>query len=297
MSEAIAKSKEERQESEHQFIEFFRDVRGQFVRGKPTKIVLRHLRTTGLNDDIETWDEPEYFEGLDPGEFAKEVVARVEEEVKFLSGWNHYGVFFFRKGEKQKHDTRLRLSIMGEQDDDTSQGFSSETADDAGRKSQLMRHDEAFAKLAFQAMSQVQTTQLRQLERSEAMVDKLLGNSIKVMETLQVLLDKTAERDLKIERDKKMYGLMDEGLDKVMALAPALIAAKVEKSNPQLAAAIRQATVNPANAILEALLKELESNPEKAKEIFARVVELPNGMQLLQMLQQMQEMQKAGQKG
>ncbi len=77
-----------------------------------------------------------------------------------------------------------------------------------------------------------------------------------------------------------------------MALAPALIASKVEKTNPQLATAIRQATANPADAIIKALLQELNANPEKANEIFARVMELPNGKQLLMMLQQMQELQK-----
>ncbi len=292
----LAKAKGEKQEAEQQFIEFFRDVRGQFTRGRPTKIVLRHLRVTGMNDDIETWDDPEHFEGLEPGEFAKEIVERCQEEVKFLSGWQQYGIFFFRKGEKQKHDTRLRLAMMGEMDDDSgnSAGFGSEPANEAGRTGQIMRHDEAFGKLAFGMMTQAQNTLLKDNERLSDRLEKAEGLTIKTLEVLQNLLDRTAERDLKLERDKKMYGLMDEGLDKVMALAPHLIAAKVEKSNPELAAAIRKATANPVDDIMKAFLAELNANPEKANEIFARVMELPNGAALLQALQQLQSLQTQG---
>lgn len=284
--------KRQMQESPDEFADLYRDIRGQFTKGKPLLVVLRQLRLHGGDTDVEKW-HGDYFDGLDPNEFTQTVVTAITDDARIFPGMVRYGVFFYRKNTNT-HDARVLLNVEGgSKSEDTGDVFGGEGSDDKARAFQIMRHDEAYTRLAIGALTTTMTSKDQQLARSEAMVERLLTAHVEVLDRVQILMDRTAERDLRLERSRKMYELMDEGIEKIGAFAPFLIAAKIEEKNPQLAAMIRQSAANPANDIVKILIKELESNPEKAQEILAHVMQLPNGAAIVQALAQMKEIEKA----
>lgn len=280
-------------ENPDDFADLYRDIRGQFTKGKPQMVTLRHLRLHGGDADVEKWTG-DYFDGLNPDDFTQTIVAAITDDARIFQGIQRYGVFFFRKNTTT-HDARVLLTIQGGSTPEEVGGVfeNEDNGTERGRMAQIMRHDEAYTRLAIQSMHHSLTSLTGQLTRSEALVEKLLGAHVQILERVQTLMDRTAERDFKLERQRKMYELLDEGMDKVGAFLPFLIAHKVEEKSPQLAAMIRQSAANPANEVLKLVMSEIEANPEKGQEILKSIMQLPNGPAIVQALAQMKEMAKA----
>lgn len=290
-----AMTKKEVEEDKAEYADLYRDIRGQFQIGRPSKIVLRHLSSKagvgGGTEDVATWEE-EHFEDLAPDDFTKELLTHALEDSTIFQGVQAYGIFIFRK-RKTVHDLRLFLRLEGGQPGGDLQGPMSEGPDERGRQGQIMRHDEAFARMAFQAIGQSQDRLLRALDKSEAEKETLMSGHVRMMETLDKLLDKQAEREWEFERRKKMTGYMDMGIDKLMEMGPMLVAAKLKNSNPELAQAIMQATANPAPQILKAFFQDMEKSPDQAQKVFEAIAQLPNGPVIIQALAQLSQMEKA----
>src|SRR5271154_841658 len=160
--------KEVAAESE-KFADLYRDIRGQFLKakGKLHKVVLRHVRIAGKDgsdQDVSQWDA-DHFEGKDPNEFASEVVADIYEDSKIFSSGSvqTYGIFFWKTNTTQ-HSHRIFVRVDGSgADEGNSDVFGSEAADDRGRMSQIMRHDEAYTRLALQSID-------RTMQSKDAMI-------------------------------------------------------------------------------------------------------------------------------
>ena len=291
--------KREVEEDKAEYADLYRDIRGQFTKGKPTRIVLRHVRMVGAaqgqgDTDVATWDA-EHFENLSPDEFTKELLTEALEDSSIFQGVQTYGVFIFRKN-KSTHDQRLFLRIAGGDGDAEKNGLGpSEGPDEHGRMSQIMRHDEAFTRLNLGGIQQSMQMLLRRAERDEVIIEKLTESHVRTMEALDKLIDSHERRNIELERTRKNYMYMDQGIEKVLEFAPLLLAAKVKKTNPDMADAIVKATSNPAPQILQAFISEMEANPAQAGKVMEAVAALPNGTAILQALNQLAQMQKQAQ--
>lgn len=120
-----------------------------------------------------------------------------------------------------------------------------------------------------------------------------MEQQIKGWEALQGIIDRSEERTIQNERTRKNYAYMDQGIEKVMELAPFLLAAKMKDKNPQMAQAIMQATANPAPQILKAFIADMEKSPDQAAKVFEALAQLPNGVAIIQALNQVAQMEKA----
>jgi hypothetical protein len=285
--------KREIKDNPDEFADLYRDIRGQFTKGRPRRVVLRHIRPHGGDADVQNWPG-EYFEGLPPDQFTEEVVAAIHDDAKIFQGVQRYGLFFFRKNEVT-HDARVLLTIPGGatgEDLGDTYGAGGSEGGESGRQMQIMRHDEAFARLAIQATQHALQSKDQTIARQEAIIEKLMSSFVPMVTAVQNLLDKTAERDLRVERTRKMYDLMDKGGEMLMGFAPLVLADKVEEKNPKLAQMIRQAASNPAGDIFKILVSELEANPQQGMLVFEAVKGLPNGAAIIQALSQLQAMTK-----
>lgn len=285
-----------------QFADLYRDMRGQFQKGRPTKVALKHVRMKGGADgagdsDVSVWDA-EHFDDLHPDEFTKQVLTEAYEDANIypMGSIQVYGIFVYRKN-KGTHDNRIMLKIEGGSTDGAHGGSTalslSEGPDDAGRTSQLMRHDEAFARLTIAALTSTLQSKDKTIERLEGMVERFMGTHVQTMEALDRLIGTQEERSLRLERERKMYGYMDQGIEKAMEVGPLVLAAKLKAKNPELAQAIVAMATNPAPAILKQFLADMETKPEVAHEVFAAVAKLPNGQALIQTMVQLAQAEKA----
>lgn len=282
-----------------QFADLYRDIRAQFKKGKPLRVTLKHVRMgaggEGGDSDVSNWDS-EHFTDLDPDTFAEEVVTDVTEDSKIFPATKlqRYALFFFRKN-LQTCDRRIFMTIKGGMGDAGGDVFASEEANEAGRTSQIMRHDEAFVRLTLHALEKTLESKDKQLDRAQQVVDRLMDQFVPTLTAVQSILDRTAERDFKLERDKKLYNLLDQGGEKLLSMAPFFVASQVEKKNPQLAAMIRQSAQNPAHEILKVLMADVDAHPEKGQALLAVVGSLPHGPAILQALIQLAQQEKAAQ--
>ncbi len=295
MSKSLTK-KEVAADSE-KFADLYRDIRGQFLKaaGKLHKVVLRHIRMGGKDGgdaDVSQWDA-DHFENKEPNEFAQEVVTDILEDAKiFPPTTQRYGLFFWYKNTTT-HQHRLFILVQGGGPDDGGDVFSSEEADERGRMSQLMRHDEGFTRLALQAIHNTMQSKDKTIERYEGMIGMLMNQLVPTLTAVQDILDRTAARDFKLERDRKLYALLDEGGEKVMQIAPFIAAHALKNKAPELSQMILKAASNPASDILKLLMAEIEQHPDKGPAIFQAVSSLPNGPAIIQALAQLAQQEKA----
>lgn len=285
-----------------EFADLYRDIRGQFQKGRPTKVILRHMRmqagagATG-DSDISVWDA-EHFEDLHPDDFTKSILTEAYEDANIypMGSVQIYGIFVFRKG-KSTHDNRIVLKIDGGNQTGAHGGSTalsmSEGPDEAGRTSQIMRHDEAFARLTIGALSSTLQSKDKTIERLEGLVERFMAGHVRTMEALDTLIGKQEERSLRLERERKMYGYMDQGIEKAMEIGPLVLAAKLKDKNPELAHALVTMASNPAPVILKQFMADMEQSPAAAQEVFAAVAKLPNGVAIIQALAQLSQAQKA----
>ena len=289
--------KEVAAESER-FADLYRDIRGQFMKsaGKLHKVVLRHIRMSGKDgvgdSDVSQWDA-DHFEGKDPSEFAQEVVTDILEDAKiFPPTTQRYGLFFWNKNTTT-HQHRIFVMVQGGGPGDSGDVFSSEEPDERGRTAQLMRHDEGFTRLALQSIHNTMQSKDKTIERYEGIIDKLFAQFVPTMTMVQDILDRSAEREFKFERKKKMYDLIDQGGEKVMQFAPLLLGHALKNKNPELSQMILKSMTNPAGDIVKLFMAEIEANPDKGGPIIQAVSALPNGQAILQALAQLHAQQKA----
>lgn len=281
-----------------QFADLHRDIRGQFLKsqGKLHKVILRHISMRGKDgggdSDVSQWGA-DFFEGKEPSEFAQEVVTDILEDAKiFPPVTQRYGLFFWHQNTTT-HTHRIFIMIKGGGPEDSGDVFSSEEPDERGRASQLMRHDEAFTRLNLQSIHNTMNSKDKQIERYEGMLTKMMDQFVPVLGMVQDIMDRTVERDFNMERKKKLYSLLDEGGEKLMQVAPYIAAYALKEKKPELAQMIMKSVANPATDIVKLFMTEIESNPDKAPQIFAAVSQLPNGQAIIQALAQLHNQQKA----
>jgi hypothetical protein len=281
-----------------EFADLYRDIRGQFTKGRPLRVALRHIRTggqAGVDADVTSW-EADHFEGLDPNEFTQTVITDILEDAKiFPPVVQKYGLFFFHKNT-QSYNHRIFVTVKGGGPTDSGDVFSSEEPNDAGRMAQIMRHDEGFVRLTLGALQGTLNSQQRQLERSEALVEKLMAGFVPTMDALSRVMDRQAEREFDMDRKRKNYAMLDQAGEKIMQIAPFVIAGKLKDKNPEMASIIMKAASDPAREILKILMAEMQANPEKATEIFEKVGALPNGPVIIQALAQIAQQEEAEKK-
>jgi hypothetical protein len=281
------------------FADLYRDMRGQFTKakGKLHKVVLRHVRMGSKGDgggdaDVSQWDA-EHFEGKDPNDFTGEVITDIMEDVRiFPPTVQRYGVFFWHK-DTTNYQHRLFVTVQGGGPGESGDVFGSESVDNEGRMSQIMRHDEGYTRLALQALHNTLNSKDKQIDQLAQMNQGLMQQLIPVIMTVQDVLDRTAERDFNLERKKKLFALLDQGGEMAMKVGPFIAANLLKEKSPDMSAMILKAVTNPANDILKLFMAEIEKNPDKAGPIFQAVQGLPNGQAILQALANLDAQNKA----
>jgi len=282
-----------------QWADLYRDIRGQFQKGSPHKVILKHLRIGGKeggDQDVTTW-EKDHFEGtgLSPDEFAREVVVDILEDAKIFPAHSmqKYGLFFWHK-EQAQYSHRIFVQTRGGGPEDLGDVMGSEAPNDEGRTSQLMRHDEAFGRLTLMGLKEALTAAHQMIKDLREQNAQLMAQFIPVATAIQTITTRTAEMDFKLEREKKMWGMLDDLGEIVKKFGPLVAANKIKDKHPELAQMLLRAATSPADEIVRLIISDAEAlGQERMQQIFGTIGQMPHGQAIVGALIQFSNQMKA----
>lgn len=195
--------------------EVYRDHRD----GPVKRVVLRHVAGDKLASEITSQEVPaapdEAWLVNAVGEFELAAISDADG----AGGMQKYCLLSYRVDDRSSG--RLPFRIMGEADDEES--LSSEPATAKGFLAQLMRHNEASARIATQSIQQVLAAQHHTIEEQAAMLKHLTAIHFENIREREELLDRKHERELETRRAELRDGMVKEAIEKVQLLAPVVI--------------------------------------------------------------------------
>ena len=193
---------------------------------------------------------------------ANTIHARAADDGRHFPGKSLYGVFAFRGGT---YVDRLFFSVEGEEDE---QRFGMRDANLSGVTTQLMRHNEANARLAIGQTLDVITHYRSLLAAREKRIEELETKYWKVAELYERLTSMQHDRDLEVLRlqqsDKRQEFLRDK-LDMITPVLMSKVMPGVAKGGALGEELIRQFLKSLSPQQMEAIVGSL--SPEQAAVI------------------------------
>jgi hypothetical protein len=207
-------------------------IRGWFQTGSVYRIELRHF-TGSEAGRVRIWAEAE-FENKNPDQIAAEIWDTAEEDSSNFRSVSTYAVLLWRE-EKGSMSARTFIRLRPEEIDSIEE---SEPANERGRMSQIMRHDESFIRTAVNLINYNLEMSQRRIESQDRLIEKFADKHIFMMEAIEKLLDRSAERELRINREKKLENVAEKAFGKLEMLMPSVLGKLLpESSQGQLATA------------------------------------------------------------
>ncbi len=172
-----------------------RFLRQQLTRVRETpldRLVLRHAAQGSKGSEVETITIPEGLDGDSFPAFCDEVLALAQADADgFGEKLQRYVVIALEAGKKD--GPRFPFRLRGEGDEDSEEGEEAPT--EKGLVSQLMRHNEALARmLVMTTGSQIQSL-TRQAEAKDKVIERMFEQRQKDQEAVEASKSLQAERD------------------------------------------------------------------------------------------------------
>lgn len=196
------------------FADFYRWMQGTFSKGVPYKLVAQHQSPEAMGP-VDSWDD---FQRMSPAEVADQIIERCEDDAKIFRGVQTYVVFCFRK-ERSDPSGRFAFRIMGREGQDGIEG-ESEPPTEKGHAGQMMRHNEALMRLMLKTMTDMIGQNQRAMERTQSMNEQFANKHFEVLTLVEQLVDRKAEREVKIEKEKNSEAFRKSLMSKVDLILP-----------------------------------------------------------------------------
>lgn len=198
--------------------------------GPCTKIVCRHVsQGDGRKNTGEVFriDIPhsEQNVSLDDGgldDVVMQVESQAQSDAEGLGGVQQYAVYAHYAKQKQP-GSRFVFRLEGSDMDIYAEGMESEPATGRGHLSQMMRHNEQFARIAVIGANQTINSLLRQNSRQSDQIEKLIDQKFETFEMMEKLKSREKEREL-MEMDYQLGEERKQAMfDKVNLLIPVVV--------------------------------------------------------------------------
>ena len=160
---------------------------------------------------------------VDPNQSALDLTSRFEEaandDAEGIGGLQGYVIttYFQATPDKATERFSFRIAVESEEDDALSQ---TEAPTTQGLTSQLMRHNEAQARVMTMGMAEVVRQQNRMIERLAEQNDKLMGRHFDVLELTEKVMEERANKDIEKMKVTSEIARTDEAVGKLLQLAP-----------------------------------------------------------------------------
>jgi len=194
-----------------------KSIRGWFQTGAVYRIELRHF-TGSEAGRVRIWSEAE-FENKNPDAIATEIWDAAEEDSSNFRSVSTYAVLLWRE-EKGSLSARTFIKLRPDEIDSIEE---SEPPNDRGRTQQIMRHDESFIRTAVNLINYNLEVSQRRIESQDRLLERFADKHIMLMEAIEKLMDRSAERDLKLRREQKLEGVAEKAFSKLETLMPAVL--------------------------------------------------------------------------
>lgn len=163
---------------------------------------------------------------VNPSHSYIEVASRIEEsandDAEGLGGIQSYVLssYFTAIPDKIRERLSFRLAVQSEDDDSIDQ---TEAPTERGLTQQLMRHNEANARVMTMSMAEIARQQNRMIERLANQNDTLMDKHFAVLELHEKMMLAESTREIEKMRVSSEIVRTDQLTEKFLALAPAVV--------------------------------------------------------------------------
>ncbi len=200
-------------DSPHRKIEFFLT---RAFEGGP--IVRVELAQVGLHGDQKVGDWSS-FEGVGPEHVTMQILERAMDDARMQKGSPRYVVTIFRSLERRQSDGRQWFTLAGGGHEfDGIEEMEGPTG--TGLIAQLMRHNEASARLSLLASRDIMVEQRREIAELRAMVRHMMTGHFKLVETHEKLINEDHKRALDLRKSRFEEVKQEQIFGQIMMLLP-----------------------------------------------------------------------------
>lgn len=200
-------------------------LRTELCRAKPAeKIVLRSASAGSRGTEIETFEiEAGQIELEEIPVYASSILARAQDDADGNGpGVCRYVAVSFRKGEN-KAGSRYSFRLRGESDADLDDESGEEAPTNKGLITQLMRHNEAMARILVQSTGSGMASMARRLESADRLNETLVKERREMFAVLEEAKSEQHTRDMEMMLTDKSQTRKDQAFAKLMSLVPMVI--------------------------------------------------------------------------
>lgn len=189
-----------------------------FKRGRVTRIALVQSTTHG-DQRVLDWADEELRRS--PAELAIAILETAEKDSKYSRGQSlRYGVLAYVDDEET---FRYRHFLRVDNPEPFVDQMGEDTANNRGIVEMLMRHTEAAVRLGMQAQFENNRMLMKRLADMENAFNRMLPVNMKLVETMEVMLDRKQERDIKLLKEKNAERRKSEAFEAFKMVIPIVL--------------------------------------------------------------------------
>lgn len=227
--------------------------------GRCNRLVLSHIAVTGKAGDVHTMPFKKCPAEGEISDIVHEIETHALNEVETMGGVQKFIVrSYFSKSEKPVSRFPFRMSATDAGNEDET--VDSEPPSAKGMLSQLMRHNEALARMLTMGTTQIIVTLQKQNANLAAQLEMNMSKELEFVRTTEELLSQKHVRELEAIQAQNKEKRMQELYDKGMLLLPAV-------ANRIAGKQVMNQTVSPSEVMLNELVSTLK--PEQFEKLLA----------------------------
>jgi hypothetical protein len=228
-----------------------------------TKLVLYHCPAGSKPNEVETFKVKEGMSVDELPAFIEEIVSRGQSDADGSGGVQRFVLRVFVQGDSAASG-RMAFRLRGN-DDDFDEAFD-DAPNQKGLTTQLMRHNEAMARILATVVGSTTSSLTRQLEAANARAEDLQTQRYRDFDTMERLRSGQHERDMDMLRLESEETRKTAMFEKFAVLAPVLLnklaGQKLLPSSDPSVLALKEVVSTLDSSQFENILKALR--PEQA---------------------------------
>lgn len=234
-----------------------------FERGVVAEVGLLHVSHQG-NNPVGDWTQ---FEGIAPENLAMQIMDRAVDDARAQRGSARYIVYYKRSQDKRNYDGRTWFTLTGG-------GYDIEGIEDTegpnahGLLSQMMRHNEASARIALLSARETIVDYRREVTELRGMVRHMTNTQFKVIELYEKLMSQEHQRSLDLRKARFDEAKQEKLFDQIGNIFPLLLAMFAEgKSEVLKDAAFKMQIKNLVGSLSEEQIAGIVHRLEAPQQI------------------------------
>jgi len=234
-----------------------------FNKGPVAEVVLQHVSVQG-NNNVGDWNS---FEGMGPENLALQIMDRAVDDARAQRGSARYIVTFRRSTEKRGSDGRTWFTLTGG-------GYDIDGIEDTegpngpGLMSQLMRHNEASARIALLSARETIVDYRREVGELRSMVRHMTQAHFKLIETHEKLINEDHKRQLELRKARFDEARQEKVFDQIAQILPIVLRMFAEgKSEVLQDTALKMQVSNLVESLSEEQILDFARRLEPAQQM------------------------------